>query len=242
MLNIVICEDDKIWLHSLTKIIQNIIEKNNLEAQIVLKSTNIEKVREFLKNNSANVFFLDIDFNAEKSGYALASEIRQSNVSAYIIFITAYLEYLMLAFKVQAFDFLPKPVTSEILEATLMNISENYINHKHLSSQPHKLNIKMGTSISSINTSDIVLIEKVASKTVIHLVNNDQKACRHPLEYLESKLPSNHYIRCHRAFIVNKKFIEEINTKENLIFLETGFSCPIGGKYKKNLLKHYSYI
>ncbi len=239
MLQIAICEDDLCWQNNLVKIINNIIAKNKMDASVVLQASDMDTVKSYLKKNSANVFLLDIDLHGTENGLLLARTIRRNDVNAYIVFITAHLEFLLLAFKVQAFDFLPKPVTAEILEKLLLNISSHYLQKQEASQFESKLRIKSGSSIFAIPIHSILFIERVGSDTYIHLIDKSIKTCRLSLDYLEGEFGNNECVRCHRAFIVNQRYIREINLKEKTLILDNGEACPIGGKYKQLFLDNY---
>ncbi len=238
MLKIVICEDDRLWLENLVRITEKIISKNHLDAEIVLQSNEIKEVQAFIRKNQANVFLLDIDFQGEEDGLHLARIIRKADVNAYIVFISAHLEYIMLAFKVQAFDFLPKPVTLEVLENMLRSIQNHNLQKTNAGNQNQKLRFKNGASIISIFISDISYIEKIGYETYIHMNNKSTKCCRRSLDSLEKELAGSNLIRCHRAYIINKSRILELRMKEKSVILDNGEICPIGGKYKQELLEN----
>ena len=80
---------------------------------------------QYVKENVVNVLLLDIDLKSSMSGLDLASEIRKTNKHSYIIFTSAHLEYILIAYQYKTFDFIPKPITLERLEETFLRIIDD---------------------------------------------------------------------------------------------------------------------
>ncbi len=235
VLQIVICEDDKRYLQYIESAVKKIIDKNNISGQVVCVADNPGPVGEFIRHKTANVFFLDIDLKVPESGYTLAQRIRESDRQAYIVFITAHLEFVLQAFKIKPFDFLPKPATAEILEKCLLDIHKDYLAANETKENVSYLEIKSGSNLYRLKAADIVFIEKLSYKTIIHMVNNEIH-CYDTLESIENRLPGKNFVRCHKSFIANRDYISNINVKEKKVVFESGQFCFIGGKYKKGLL------
>ena len=99
MLNFVICDDNQGILNRLEKMLESILINNNLSGQVSYSTTNPDSLLTYIKNHQFDVIILDIDLKSNISGMDLANIIRKSNKKAYIIFTTAHLEYLMVAYK-----------------------------------------------------------------------------------------------------------------------------------------------
>lgn len=235
MLEIVICDDNERCLNNFNSIIEKTLRDHNINGRIVCKANCPEIVEEFIKHKSANVYFLDIDFKNCISGYSLAKKIRERDIKAYIVFVSGHLEYVLQAFKIKTFDFLPKPVSPEILEQCLLNMYSDYIGTTNVSYDCRYIEVKSGASIYRIKNSDIVFIEKLNSKTLIHMASGIV-TCTETLEALNKTLNDESFIRCHKSFIANKTYISEIHLNKNEIVFETGQVCYIGRKYKKGLV------
>ncbi len=235
MLRIVICDDDKRYLQYVESIVKKIIIKNGIPGQIVCSADSPELIGEFIRNKTANVFLLDIDLKVQESGFMLAQKIRENDRKAYIVFITAHLEFILRAFKIKPFDFLPKPATAEILEKCILDIYNDYMFINDTREEANFIEIKSGSNLYRIRAADIIYIEKVSYKTIIHMVSNEIY-CYDTLESIENRLSGNNFVRCHKSFIVNRDYISNINTKEKKVVFESGQFCFIGGKYKKGLM------
>jgi two-component system, LytTR family, response regulator AgrA len=236
MLDIVICEDDPIYLKLISYKIQQLIDIGQVSGKIVLMADNTLEVEKYLQSNHANVFLLDIDLNSKKNGYDLALIINESILKPYIVFITEHLEYVFQSFKVHPFDFLPKPVTENRLEALFGEIKRHYIRNSE-EEQEEFITIKSTGRIYKIKKEDIVTIEKEVAKTIVYGVSQ-VIFCNLPLKYFENLLSEcGIFIRCHKGSIVNKKHIVEVTKKDMKIRLDIDRECYIGRKYKKKFLE-----
>ena len=125
MLNFVICDDNLNILEKLSQMLEKIFIKNDYEAKITYKSDKPEEILEYIRENKVDVAILDIELKTNKSGLDLANEIRKINKDIYLIFTTAHLEYVMLAYKYKTFDYIPKPITYVRLEETIKRLFED---------------------------------------------------------------------------------------------------------------------
>ena len=147
MLNFVLCDDNSIILERLSKILESIFIKHDIEACILYKTTNPKDLLKYLDENSPNVLILDIDFKSHISGLDIAEKIRKKDKNVYLIFSTAHLEYGLVAYKYKTFDYLPKPITSERLEDTILRLLDDIQGntHTYISLDNNKTIIKQDT-------------------------------------------------------------------------------------------------
>lgn len=234
MLEIVVCEDNKKYLEMISETVDTLLCEHKISGSVVLKCLSPEAVEGFLVENTPNVYLLDIDLNAELNGIDLAAMIHEKLPDAYIVFISQYANLVFKSFKVRPFDFLPKPVTRADLENVLLEINCDYLK-KNDHERPDFLQIKIGTQLYQIPKSEILFLEKYGNKCIVHSTRKTVH-CYQSLESIFEKLEDPGFIRCHKSYIVNRKFISQLNLSEMEILLANGQKCFIGGKYKKNLL------
>lgn len=125
MLQFVLCDDNFNILLKLEKMLESIFINNNLDAKIAFRTTKAEEVLRYVQYNTVNVLILDIDLKSNISGLDLANIIRKKDKNVYIIFFTAHLEYGLVAYKYKTFDYIPKPVTVERLESTILRLFDD---------------------------------------------------------------------------------------------------------------------
>ncbi len=232
MLNFVLCDDNKVVLDRLAKMLNSVFIQNKMDAEISLATTKPENVISFINNNIVNVLFLDIDLRSDISGLDLADLARKKDKKTYIIFTSAHLEYILIAYKYKTFDFLPKPITVERLNETIVRLIDD------ISSDENKscfINIDNKNTI--INQNSIKFIKKDGMKLVFYTDNKTYETYS-SFNKISEKLPDN-FIRCHKSYIANINKITDVKINDNIInFDNSGNSkCFIGPKYKNKFME-----
>lgn len=230
MLNFVLCDDNEHILNKFSKMLDLIFVNNDLEAQIVLSTSNPNEVISYTKENQVDVLILDINFKSDISGIDIANKIRAINKQAYIIFATGHLEYLILAYKCKTFDYLPKPISMENLESTILRLFDDI---KETSSK--KSFIKVNNKGTLIKADSILYIEKSRNK-VIFRTNNSEYYVSSSFNKLKNELPKS-FIQCHKSYIVNVDNIKSIENNTIHFDKTNDLTCSIGQVYKNNFLE-----
>lgn len=212
MFKVILCDDNTHSLHTLSSMLQSIFDKNDINAKIENIFTNPNELLSYTENNDVDILFLDIDLKADINGIELATKFRKKNKSAYIIFLTAHFEFAMLAYKVKTFDYLLKPFSISKLEETVLRLNDDAFKSK-------EKYVKFGNGKYIIKQSDIFYIEKEKSKSIVHTAQSDIEVYA-SFNNLSVCLPEN-FKRCHKSYIVNTEKISEINTKDNILQLNT---------------------
>lgn len=170
---------------------------------------------------------LDIELKSKMTGIEIAKTIRKQNKNIYLIFTTGHLEYGLIAYQCKTFDYLPKPITFDRLESTILRLYED------LSSKPKSF-LKLDNKHTVINLDAVQYIQKDGMKLTFY-TNTREYQIYSSFNQISSLLPEN-FIRCHKSYIVNIEKITNIQTNENLVQFEHG-KCFIGPKYKNNLME-----
>ena len=228
MLNFVLCDDNPNILDRLSQMLENIFVRYDYNAKISYKCSNADDLLDYLNKNNIDVLFLDINLKNKLTGLDIAEQIRKRNKKIYIIFTTGHLEYALVAYKYKTFDYIPKPFVSERLELTISRLFED------IRSSVSNF-IKVGNSQMLIKENDILYIKKENMKLIYHTLFQDYSSYI-AFNKIENTLPTN-FVRCHKSYIINLNSISHIDTLKNCIYLYNNNICPIGPKYKNNLLE-----
>ena len=234
MLNFVICDDNLSVLNKLQKMLESLFITHDKNAQVSFVSEDPKEILQFIKNNETNVVILDIDLKSEISGLDLARLIRKFDKKIYIIFSTAHLEFMLVAYKYKTFDFLPKPLTFEKLEETILRLFDDI-------STPNNRYIKLGDKDNTlINQDSINFIHKNRMKLVFHTDTKEYETYS-SFSKIEDVLPDN-FIRCHKSYIANLDKISDVVSSSNMIYFygSMGDKCYIGPKYKNNFMEVFN--
>lgn len=229
MLNFVVCDDNVVILSKISKLLETIFIKHSFDANIALQETNGSKVIDFIKANHVDVLLLDINLKGEVSGLNIAEELRKTNKNAYIIFTTGHLEYVIMAYKFKTFDYLPKPITLERLEETIVRLFSDIEN------EGHRKYIKIGNSPTIVCESDIQYIRRDGMKLVYHTEAREYETYS-SFSKIQDVLPDN-FVSCHKSYIVNVHNITNIEPSTNTISFGNNNQCLIGPKYKNNFME-----
>jgi len=234
MLNYIIMDDDIKHNLNMKKRLDYIFDKHRIEAVTKLLATEPSDVLKYSIENidKDNVYFLDVDFGSDITGIELAMKIREHDARSYIIFVSAHPEFVMPSLKTKTFDFLVKPISTEILEKCILSIHKDFQSLRNEEKQT--LVLKSGLKVYQLNIEDIIFLEKFGHLLVVHTFNGQIRSME-SLENVENKLDSNKFFRCHKSYIANIHHIEEIDYKNNLIFFRNRENCLFSKRCKKEL-------
>ena len=186
-----------------------------------------------ISSEHVDLIFLDINM-PEISGLSFAKSI---NPNIKIIFTTAYREYAIDGFNLQAVDYLLKPISFDRLQQSINKyFNENtVVNNKPDSIIPEKNDyffVRSDRKMIKINFNDILFIESLSDYIKIHL-KDKSIVTRETISNIEAKLPQKNFIRTHRSFIVAFKAIDSF-THETI---EIGKKeIPISRSFKEEVL------
>lgn len=232
MLSFVVCDDNKAILDRFSKMLESIFIKHRLDAEISFASTDAKNTLQYLENNHVNALFLDIDLKSNISGLDLAEKVRKINKQVYIVFTSAHLEYILKAYQYKTFDFMPKPITVERLEDTVLRMMDD-MNDKNNKNYFIRLNNRN----TIINENSINFIKKDGMKLVFYTDSRTYETYS-SFNKISEELPPN-FVRCHKSYIANINKIEDVNPNKNTIVFNSkhNLKCSIGPKYKNKIME-----
>jgi two-component system, LytTR family, response regulator LytT len=185
---------------------------------------------EFINNSKVDLVFLDIQM-PDLNGIEFARSLERG---LKIIFTTAYPNYALEGFRVDAVDYLLKPFSyEEFLKGVNKAIKLIKLEEKApslIESNSEFLFLKSEYKIKRINFGDILYIEGLKDYIKVYTQNEPKPVLSlTSLKLLESKLPSSMFMRVHRSFIVNLQKISTIE-RSRIIFGKT--YIPVSDQYK----------
>jgi two-component system LytT family response regulator len=196
--------------------------------KVVGEAENVEQATELIQSQQPDLLFLDVQMPG-RTGFDLIEEIRGEMPR--IIFTTAYDEFALRAFEVNALDYLMKPITPDRFAAALARVRdepEPSGDQSPLRSSDQVF-VRDGERCWFIPVSKIRLLESEGNYTRVRFENQSPLIYR-SLSTLEQRLPAEDFFRINRQQVVNLHFIEKIETwfSHGLkIWLKGGEECEV---------------
>lgn len=212
------------------KQISSYIEKTPFLEAVALCRSAFEAI-EFLANNEVDLMFVDINM-PDLNGLEFVKSLTQK---PQIIFTTAYSEYAIEGFQVDALDYLLKPISYTVFLKSASKAKTWFeLNHKQQESvqtTKDSLFVKSEYKMVRIFLSEIKYIESANEYIQIHLINDEPVTTLIRLKAMEEQLPKDKFMRVHRSFIVNLDRIKVI--ERNRIVFDHNVYIPVGEQYKE---------
>ena len=188
---------------------------------------------EAINTKKVDLIFLDINM-PEISGLSFAKALTKK---IKIIFTTAYREYAIDGFDLQAVDYLLKPISFErLLQAINKYLDENIPElrkeNEIISEKSDSIFVRSDRKMIKIKFSEIRYIESLSDYIKIYLPDRTV-ITRETLSNIEAKLPKSDFLRTHRSFIIS---IDGIESFTNEYIEITNKQIPISRSYKTEVL------
>lgn len=204
----------------------------------------------WLRHNPADVLFLDIQM-PEMSGFDLLAAVPAS--IPVIIFVTAYDEYALRAFEVNAFDYLLKPFDRQRFQrciqrarTQLSRVRTGELNQRLLGlladlrgrrEEAARFAVKNGGRVFFVRTDEIDWIEAADNYVCLH-AGPESHLIRETMNSVEAKLDPGKFARIHRSAIVNVNRIKELQPwfrGDYVVLLESGTKLTLSRTYRDRL-------
>ncbi|WP_109301037.1 LytTR family DNA-binding domain-containing protein [Aquimarina sp. AU474] len=213
------------------KLIKSHISKID-SLEVVATCNNALKAFEILSAQEIDLMFLDIKM-PNITGIDFLKTIKKPPKT---IFTTAYRDYAIESYDLEAVDYLLKPITFErffkSIDRFLRERNSNIINEKEIV-QDNYILIKSGNKYHKIKTDKILYIESLKDYITIHTTNEKQIISKYKIGKIEEELVDENFLRVHRSYIINTSKISAFTIND--IELDS-VEIPIGASYKERVV------
>lgn len=237
MIRVITLDDEQLALDNLYYIL-----KKFDEIDVILSTTSPADVLNSLESLKPDLIFTDISM-PEINGMEIAEKIMEQQLPSKIIFITAYEQYALDAFRVNAVDYILKPVTTSKIQHAL--------NRLHLLDAriaPEKNTLSGEFRIIANQNGQFYIIRpeegqyiKMVLRELILVAQSGEYLLRHSIAYWESNLSPYGWFRCHKGFLVNLNQIDAIypmfNSTYNIRVKGQKEEIPVSRTYLKAFRK-----
>jgi len=208
--------------------------------QICGEADSVPDAMEAIEQLSPDILFLDIDLGAQ-TGFDLLERVPRN---FRIIFVTAFDEYAIRAFKVNAMDYLLKPIHPERLGESLKRLGNPLHHDSGFHLEPYdKILVSHQRYSRLITVSAISYIEACGDYTRIHTRDGFTGTLHHTLKRWIERLPEKLFIQCHRSYIVNSDRIKRLDKKgrENfeIILDYSDSTLPVSKGFSRKIVETF---
>lgn len=174
---------------------------------VVAEAASVREAIEKLKEYQCDVMFLDINM-PEANGLQLANALQHLRYPPAVVFVTAYSEFALDAFKVNAIDYLIKPVESDRLAQAVARVQENVALHAQ-AQHSERIPVEKGGKKILIAIDKIRFV--MARDDYAYLqTDTDRYFSTVSLAQLEKRLDGHGFFRVHRGYLVNLAMVEGV--------------------------------
>ncbi|MFH7012489.1 LytR/AlgR family response regulator transcription factor [Flavobacterium sp. FlaQc-52] len=209
-----------------TRILKNYVEKVSFLEEAGIFNDSL-KALEFLNSNKVDVIFLDIQM-PQLTGLQL-SKIISKEVK--VIFTTAYPDFALEGFELNAVDYLLKPIAFERFYQAVSKLNAEVKTEIVPNNQKEFIFVKTDgkNKFQKVLLSDMLYVESLQNYVCIH-TSKEQIITHSSLKNVVESLPGNDFIQIHKSYVVALKHIE--STDSFSVFMN-GKELPIGATFKE---------
>jgi len=245
----IIVDDEKHARETISSILK--LYCNNVS--VVAEADNIATAYHAIEFHKPDLIFLDIDMPGG-SGFDLLKKFNPPPFN--VIFITAYQEHAVKAFKFSAIDYILKPVnpdelieavkkTEHVVEKNSLSVRlEAFLNNFNNPTVENKrIILKTADQIYLINVRDILRCESDGNYTYFFTIDGKKILVSTTIKEYEEMLSSFSFFRTHQSHLVNTSFIDRFDKKDGgFVIMRDNSSVPVAVRKKEALLKLLSSI
>lgn len=233
MINIIICDDEKIFAKELEKIINELQLKEKYLITIYTSASELQE--SILEGQKCDILFMDIELEGNIKGTDVASNLKEICTEMLIIYVSSYNTYYESMVQADSFRFLTKPITKTIVENALMAALKRM--------KKYEYTYRFNREVNVIDLKDVVYIYSDEKKVYIHFKSGQETSFYSKLDTVEQEIEgiTDTFIRVNKSYIINfntmrKYKIDKICVKDNNGLIE----LTIGRKYKESVSKKYT--
>ena len=207
--------------------------------ELVAQCQSAMEAREIMENEQIDALFVDINM-PDVNGMDF---VRSLQAPPIVVFTTAYSEYAVEGYKVDAVDYLLKPFSLDDFRRAALRVKkryelENVVSQAvpaaplHAESEDDTIFLKTDHRVVRVDINDIRYVVGMAEYLKIHLEGQKPLVVLLSMKKMEERLPS-YFLRIHRSYIVNMKKVVEVT--KNRIVMDADTYLPVGDIYKEAL-------
>jgi two-component system LytT family response regulator len=231
------------------RLISSLLTEHCPEITSLLEADDLENGVALIKEHQPDIVFLDIEM-PKHSGLEIGNFFEPNEINFQIIFVTAYNDYAIQAFKLSAVDYILKPVDISELKSAVEKAKKN-IETKNITNRLddlkkvfqqlslNKMVLEIPKGILFVSHDDIILFEADGMYTKVYMKNNESQLICKPMKHFVDQLQDKPiFYKPHRSFLVNLKYIKELSKKDGFhLIMENNKTIPIAKEKKDEFMQ-----
>lgn len=243
-MRILVIEDEAIFANTLE------IMLNEMGYELIQITDNSEEFMRLFTAAKPDLVLLDINVRGSLDGIQLAEKIQQSTFAVPCIFMTAYdsPEIFSRAKETNPAAYVTKPFTAKQLQHAMELALHNFTQTGYTINEGFRdmlvrdsFFVKTDNRLVKLKIKDILSVE-AQDKYCEICTENSKYSVRISLREITEKLPSTDFIRIYRHLIINANFIENIDLKDNFIWMTNQKKYPVSKRYRNFLLERLNLL
>lgn len=220
MINCLIVDDEPLAQEILESYVQQ-----NKQLHLIKKCSTAFEAFEILHQQKIDLMFLDVKMPA-LSGIDFLKSLKNPPS---VIFTTAFSEYAVASYDLEAIDYLLKPITKERFEKSLEKLFK--IQPTIVAQEKNYTYFKVSGKLQKLMHDEIFYAQSIKDYMMLYTKNGNY-IVHMTMKYLNELLPNNQFLRVHRSYLINKNFIMSISKNQVRV---NDIEVPIGESFKEAL-------
>ena len=232
MIKIAICDDEDEFLEKMDSYLKRLF-KDRSDIVVHRYSDGETLINECDKDNWYDAYFLDIQMK-DVDGINVAKRIRRDNEEACIVFVTAYIDYSLEGYRVDAIRYVLK--NSQLFEKYVVEAIE--VICRNIQCRDCAIEVNKGKKKITIQQGDIEYVESRAHMVILYMSNGEQINVREKLSNILDKLRQDAFCAIHKSFLVNINYVKVWGFSE--VAMMGGASLPVSRSNRANIVRFMS--
>jgi two-component system LytT family response regulator len=221
------------------------------QIQVVAEADSVESGVFVIQNNPSDVLFLDIQMG-DGTGFDILETLKRKNkiINQQIVFITAFEQYAIKAFRFSALDYLLKPVDPEELTQVTNKIYESVKNQtktdhvdvlldsiRNKNEDLHRIVLNNSEGMHILEIEDIIRCESEDNYTKFYLKSAKPLMISKTLKEYEELLSDEGFLRIHQSHLINLKYVDTFNKSDSKVKMSDSSFVPVSQRKKEKFLE-----
>lgn len=228
---IAVCDDEEYTLCKVAEAVNKEFSKSGINVDIT-KFSNPKHLIDANRIKNYTAIFLDIGMDVI-DGIEAAKIIKQLNPKTMIIFVTSIDDMIVDSYDVHPFYFISKSRFFDQISNIVADMKKEMFYRKYV------MKLYIDGDLYKLFDEEIVYIESYGNYIIIKTIDGVNYKCKDSISKRETELSKHGFVRTHNKYLVNLKYICQINKKENTVSVIQGYSIPVSRNRMKLLHKNF---